>query len=286
MTTGTADVSVLGERGRWGSIRTFALRVAETPATLVRSGLIILILVGIHAATAAASGVGAADSLRLVVNLPACRVDAIDGTDTARYGVSVGSRAHPTPTGTYEVDRVIWNPWWIPPPFPWAAGYAATPPGPDNPIGRVKLYFGGYLYLHGTPAEEQIGQPASHGCVRMAQADAVALARTIHRWATPAVPDSLLDALQADQRLTRSIAMDRPVPLLIEYRRVEVVDGRLEIHPDVYGLDPAVEAADLLQALVRAGVDIERIDARRLKAVVDRAGDGTVSVPVQSLTHR
>lgn len=255
-------------------------------ATVVRSGLIALALVGFHVPAAGATGVAAADSLRLVVNLPARRVDAIDGADTARYRVSVGTRAHPTPPGSYQVDRVVWNPWWIPPPFPWAAGYAATPPGPDNPIGRVKLYFGGYLYLHGTPAEEQIGQPASHGCVRMTQADAMALARTIHRWATPAVPDSLLDALQADQRLTRSIAMDRPVPLLIEYRRVEVVDGRLEIHPDIYGLEPAVEAEDVLEALVRSGVDIERIDARRVEAAVDRAGDGSVSVPVESLTHR
>lgn len=256
------------------------------PLGPARTLVLALGLIGAAAPATGAEVVGVDDSLRLVVNVPACRADAIEDADTVRYRISVGTSAHPTPLGVFEVDRVIWNPWWVPPPFPWAAKYGLTPPGPDNPIGRVKLYFGGYLYLHGTPAEEQIGQPASHGCVRMAQADAMALARTIHRWATPTVPDSLLDALQVDQTLTRSIAMDRPVPLTIEYRRVEVVGDRVEIHPDVYGLDPDVTAEDVLRALARSGVDFERVDPGRVEDLVDRADDEPVTVPVGSLMHR
>ena len=32
-----------------------------------------------------------------------------------------------------------------------------------------------YIYIHGTPEEGRIGQPASHGCVRMTNADVIAL---------------------------------------------------------------------------------------------------------------
>ncbi len=32
-----------------------------------------------------------------------------------------------------------------------------------------------YIYIHGTPEEGRIGRPASHGCVRMTNADVIAL---------------------------------------------------------------------------------------------------------------
>ena len=32
-----------------------------------------------------------------------------------------------------------------------------------------------FIYIHGTPDEERIGAPASHGCIRMRNADVVAL---------------------------------------------------------------------------------------------------------------
>ncbi|PIP03195.1 MAG: L,D-transpeptidase [Zetaproteobacteria bacterium CG12_big_fil_rev_8_21_14_0_65_54_13] len=35
--------------------------------------------------------------------------------------------------------------------------------------------FARYIYIHGTHAEEQIGQPASHGCIRMRNSDIIEL---------------------------------------------------------------------------------------------------------------
>jgi L,D-transpeptidase YbiS len=32
-----------------------------------------------------------------------------------------------------------------------------------------------YIYLHGTPEETPLGQPGSHGCVRMANRDIIEL---------------------------------------------------------------------------------------------------------------
>ena len=32
-----------------------------------------------------------------------------------------------------------------------------------------------YIYIHGTPEEDRLGEPASHGCIRMRNADVIAL---------------------------------------------------------------------------------------------------------------
>lgn len=43
-----------------------------------------------------------------------------------------------------------------------------------NRLGCVDT-FRRYIYLHGTPPTEPLGQPRSHGCVRMANADIIEL---------------------------------------------------------------------------------------------------------------
>ena len=138
-----------------------------------KCALIGLVLAAAIPATARGVPTCAADSepgLRLVLNIPAARLDVLEGEALARsYRVAIGTPDHPTPIGSYRVDRVIWNPWWVPPPFEWARKMKLTPPGPDNPTGRVKLFFGYYLFLHGTPLEESLGRPGSHGCVRLAR---------------------------------------------------------------------------------------------------------------------
>jgi len=32
-----------------------------------------------------------------------------------------------------------------------------------------------YIYIHGTPSEAEIGNPVSHGCIRMCNADVIVL---------------------------------------------------------------------------------------------------------------
>ena len=65
------------------------------------------------------------------------------------------------------------NPWWYPPPSPWAKGLKPVPPGPGNPLGTrwMGLDAPG-VGIHGTPDDASIGYSASHGCVRMHIPDA------------------------------------------------------------------------------------------------------------------
>jgi murein L,D-transpeptidase YcbB/YkuD len=237
------------------------------------------------AATAAPSCAVARDvePLPLVLNVPAARFDILEAeTITRSYRMAVGTQDHPTPLGAFIVDRVVWKPWWVPPPFEWARSMKVTRPGPDNPTGRVKLFFGHYLFLHGTPLEESLGGPASHGCVRLANADAIALARTVHAYGTPELHPSVLDSLEADPGKTRTIHLARTIPLSVLYNRIEVREGRLLLHPDPYGLAP-IDVEGVFSVLSTVGVAPPNVDPIVIEAALERAARETVSISLGDL---
>ena len=103
----------------------------------------------------------------------------VGGVSVKQYRVSVGTRDYPTPRGRFHVSHIVWNPEWVPPPdAKWAKGKEPAGPGEEkNPMKIVKIFFREPdYYIHGTDREGQLGGPASHGCIRMAQSDAYDLA--------------------------------------------------------------------------------------------------------------
>ena len=89
------------------------------------------------------------------------------------FGVATGQAAYPTPLGDYEVVNMQRNPWWYPPPSPWADDSQPVPPGPGNPLGTRWMGLSApYVGIHGTPDAASIGYSASHGCIRMRIPDA------------------------------------------------------------------------------------------------------------------
>jgi lipoprotein-anchoring transpeptidase ErfK/SrfK len=96
------------------------------------------------------------------------------------FGVATGQSAFPTPLGNYEIVTKQRNPWWYPPPSPWAADSQPVPPGPGNPLGTRWMGISApYVGIHGTPDSASIGYSASHGCVRMRIPDAEWLFRRV-----------------------------------------------------------------------------------------------------------
>jgi lipoprotein-anchoring transpeptidase ErfK/SrfK len=85
-----------------------------------------------------------------------------------RFSVATGQAAYPTPLGHFEIVVKWRDPWWYPPPSPWAQGLQPVPPGPGNPLGTrwMGLSAPG-VGIHGTPDPASIGYSASHGCIRM-----------------------------------------------------------------------------------------------------------------------
>lgn len=211
-------------------------------------------------------------SLRLVLSVSTRRLYVYEnGERTRTYKVAVGKQGHSTPQGTYRITRVIWNPWWHPPKREWARGEKPTPPGPNNPMGRVKMYFREMYYIHGTPHEGSLGRAVSHGCVRMSNGDAVALARLVHRYGSPNVSKSTIDKLVANPKMTREIRLTRPVPFTIVTKAAAVVDGRLELFAvDLEASDAAIRD-EAVEALREAGFDVARLDEDRLEELIRRS---------------
>ena len=221
--------------------------------------------------------------LTLRLNIPAFRLDLLQaGVVTASYPVAVGEPRYPTPGGEFTLTHITWNPWWYPPRSEWARKEPVHPPGTANPMGPVKLQFGGLYFLHGTPLERSIGKAASHGCVRMHDADALALARVVNRLAGGGLSEDSLDAIEADSSLTTTVQLLEPVPLVVVYLTVEIHDGRLYIHRDFYRRDRATEER-ALTVLSTAGYDTARVDRPLLARLLRRARARSASVPVDSL---
>ena len=89
------------------------------------------------------------------------------------FGVATGQSSYPTPTGSFEIATMQLNPWWYPPPSPWAKDEDPVPPGPGNPLGTRWMGLSEpYVGIHGTPDAASIGYSASHGCIRMRIPDA------------------------------------------------------------------------------------------------------------------
>jgi hypothetical protein len=88
-----------------------------------------------------------------------------DGQVKKIYTVAVGKPSTPSPSGTFRIARRVKNP-------TYSHNGKIVPPGPGNPVGTrwMGLSIKGYG-IHGTNEPKSIGKAASHGCIRMAQAD-------------------------------------------------------------------------------------------------------------------
>jgi murein L,D-transpeptidase YcbB/YkuD len=222
--------------------------------------------------------------LRLELNIPALRLVVWDGDSVIkRYTVSPGQPGFDTPTGSYAIQRAEWNPWWRPPEGrAWSKDDKVTPPGPDNPMGRVKLFFAPFYYLHGTPHEKELGTPASHGCVRMRNSDVIELATLLHRRASPTMPASSIPAVLRSYSNTRWVDFRSQVPITITYQPVVVQSGVLTVYPDVYDRH-MLNTENVYQALLAAGYDPAAVPRDAIRRVLGAAAaaKGTYTVPVR-----
>jgi L,D-transpeptidase ErfK/SrfK len=191
----------------------------------------------------------------LVINIPEMRLfDFTVQPGPKMLAAAVGDPEDPTPTGQFRVRGKRVDPvWYVPksirlekPELP-----AQVPAGPDNPLGSRWMRIGSTSYgIHGTNSQWSIGREATHGCVRLFEADIQELFERI--------PDG--------------------TPLQIVYQPFKW--GRqgsqilVEAHPDRYALvlDRLGEA---LAPIREAGL-IEYVDVKK----VSRALDESRGVPV------
>ena len=88
-----------------------------------------------------------------------------DGQVKKVYGVAVGKPSTPSPVGTFTIERRVANP-------TYHHNGKTVLPGPGNPVGTRWMGLSKHGYgIHGTNEPKSIGKAASHGCIRMSQAD-------------------------------------------------------------------------------------------------------------------
>jgi lipoprotein-anchoring transpeptidase ErfK/SrfK len=141
-----------------------------------------------------------------------------NGAVVRTYDVAIGKQKHPTPRGSFAVQRVIWNPRWVPPNSDWAKGKKPREPGdPSNPMGRVKAFFREpTYYIHGTDDESSIGKAASHGCIRMRNDDIVELSRYLVEHGGAPIEPGMIQRILNRARQQHEARLSRPIPLRIE----------------------------------------------------------------------
>ncbi|MBU3690980.1 MAG: hypothetical protein FGM38_02905 [Solirubrobacterales bacterium] len=96
----------------------------------------------------------------------------------AQYPVAVGSPDYPTPDGLFSIQDKQVDPDWHVPTSDWAGDLAGTvvPGGSaENPLKARWMGIYGGAGIHGTDSIYSLGTAASHGCVRMAVDDVIAL---------------------------------------------------------------------------------------------------------------
>ena len=107
---------------------------------------------------------------------------------TSRFGIGTEEGSFKTPTGRFRVAEKIGG--------DTASGTifrGRVPLGPNDPLPATEdlvmsriLWLDGldednvntrdrFIYIHGTKHEDKIGSPASHGCIRMRNADVIEL---------------------------------------------------------------------------------------------------------------
>ena len=140
-----------------------------------------------------------------------------DGEIVNEYDIAVGQDRYPTPTGLFNIQKIVWNPAWIPPDRAWARGRTAKAPGhPGNPMRTVKIFFREPDYfIHGTNQVESLGEAASHGCLRMDPDAAAELALLIM---DNAGQERSMDWVRGLLHIgeSRTVRLTTATPLLIE----------------------------------------------------------------------
>ncbi|MBS0244458.1 MAG: L,D-transpeptidase, partial [Proteobacteria bacterium] len=109
-----------------------------------------------------------AAALSVKINLSTQRLTlAYDGAQQETWPISSGTEGHATPRGVYRAQ--------------WTAKLWLSRKYDNAPMPHA-VFFNGGIAVHGTQSVGLLGQPASHGCVRLAPANAQRFYTLVHKY--------------------------------------------------------------------------------------------------------
>jgi lipoprotein-anchoring transpeptidase ErfK/SrfK len=142
------------------------------------------------AVAAPGAGVLGAPVAMIRINAKTESLIAYDKADNVvgYFPATVGSTQFPTPAGSWSVNAVAVDPVYFYDPKRLtfgegeAAGALKLAAGPNNPVGAVWIDLTKDTYgIHGAPEPRLVGKVSSHGCVRLTNWDALALAKAVSK---------------------------------------------------------------------------------------------------------
>jgi murein L,D-transpeptidase YcbB/YkuD len=84
-------------------------------------------------------------------------------------------------------------------------------------MGRVKIFFSDPdYYIHGTSDEGSLGRAASHGCIRMSNADVVEVARLVMEYGGQTRPPSWFRRIINRVTDTQEVRLTSAVPIQVQ----------------------------------------------------------------------
>lgn len=209
----------------------------------------------VAAATPALPNAAPTDT-RIVVNIPAYRMDAFENGQLVKsYKVGIGYPEFPLPTGTRKAETIIFNPTWTPPDEPWVRGKFR--PGrrveagsPSNPLGLIKIPIGSPSLIHGGKSPAKIGAFASHGCVGLTNAQVQDFAVILAKLGGVEITKEQVAANAKRRSQTKNAKLQNVVPVELRYETIVVEDGLLRIYRDVY--DKGTNTEENLRSVLSA----------------------------------
>lgn len=221
--------------------------------------------------------------LRISINIAAKELRVMENDQVvARYQVAIGAPGYPSPELSDDISQIIWNPSWIPPPSPWAAGASVAPPGPNNPLGPVKMPITAGILIHGTNKPNSVGHAASHGCFRMRSEEAANLAWYIQERASFKTDPSLWELYRKQRYRTQWVQLEQSIPVDVVYRAAEVDGEQLKLHPDVYRKVRNWHD-EILGTLALHGINANRVRDDTIQSLVKQLRNGPTSTPIRDL---
>lgn len=200
---------------------------------------------------------------RIDVNIAAAEMDYFRDGELVTHMLAVsGKIGDETPLVSSAIDSIVLNPpWYVPPDiarreilpkgaaylrarhFVWRDGRLIQQAGPHAALGLVKFDFPNpyAVYLHDTPSKATFNQAqrtASHGCVRLQHA--VALARTLVS-EEPGASAARVDRILRSGKTAR-LKLSQPIPVRLTYLTAVPKGDGIDYLPDVYGWDPRLLA--------------------------------------------
>jgi lipoprotein-anchoring transpeptidase ErfK/SrfK len=168
-----ADVS-----GRKIEIKQTEERMMSCAQTAAETGKTSSVIVPYKELKAKTTAAKLAKKTGLVVSLSKRRIYLYKGDKLVKsYPCAIGTPSHPTPKGDFKIVAKRSAPTWTNPGSAWASSMPdSIPPGPSNPLGLRALNLNAPgIRIHGTTNIGSLGTPASHGCMRVANAQIVDL---------------------------------------------------------------------------------------------------------------